>query len=169
LSLRGLPTFGRSSVGGTPDIAIVMLVLCLLGALTMRYTAAGRNLQAVGRNPEAGRLAGINVGGYVVSSLICTAAFVAIAGVLLAANLSGGHPEVGPGYVLPAFAAAFLGAAAHRSGTFTFLGGLYGAILLTAVTNGLVISNAADWTTNVVTGLVLIGAVVLSRVARRGP
>jgi ribose transport system permease protein len=164
---QGLPKFGRSSVAGIPDIAIVMLVLCVLGALAMRYTTAGRNLQAVGRNPEAARLAGINVGGYIISSLICTAAFAGIAGVLLAANLSGGHPEVGPGYVLPAFAAAFLGAAAHRSGTFTFIGGLYGAILLTAVTNGLVISNAADWTANVVAGLVLIGAVVLSRVARR--
>jgi ribose transport system permease protein len=165
---QGLPKFGRGSVAGIPDIAIVMLVLCLLGALALRYTTAGRNLQAVGRNPEAARLAGINVGGYVVSSLICTAVFAGIAGVLLAANLSGGHPEVGPGYVLPAFAAAFLGAAAHRTGTFTFIGGLYGAVLLTAVTNGLVISNAADWTANVVTGLVLIGAVVLSRVARRG-
>jgi ribose transport system permease protein len=86
---------------------------------------------------------------------------------LLAANLSGGHPEVGPGYVLPAFAAAFLGAAAHRTGTFTFVGGLYGAILLTSVTNGLVLANAAAWTANVVTGLVLVGAVMLSRLARR--
>jgi ribose transport system permease protein len=164
---QGLPRFGRDSVAGVPNIAIVMLVLCLLGALALRYTTAGRNLQAVGRNPEAARLAGINVGGYVVSSLVCTGAFAGIAGVLLAANLSGGHPEVGPGYVLPAFAAAFLGAAAHRSGTFTFLGGLYGAFLLTAVTNGLVVANAADWTANVVAGLVLIGAVVLSRIARR--
>ncbi|HEX4008845.1 MAG TPA: ABC transporter permease [Solirubrobacteraceae bacterium] len=164
---QGLPKFGRSSVAGIPDIAIVMLALCVAGALAMRYTTAGRNLQAVGRNPEAARLAGINVGGYVLGSLVCTAAFAGIAGVLLAANLSGGHPEVGPGYVLPAFAAAFLGAAAHRTGTFTFIGGLYGAILITAVTNGLVVANAADWTANVVTGLVLIGAVVLSRVARR--
>lgn len=164
---QGLPKFGRGSVAGVPDIAIVMLVLCILGALALRYTTAGRNLQAVGRNPEAARLAGINVGRYIVSSLLCTGAFAAVAGVLLAANLSGGHPEVGPGYVLPAFAAAFLGAAAHRTGTFTFLGGLYGAILLTAVTNGLVVANAADWTANLVTGLVLIGAVVLSRIARR--
>jgi len=164
---QGLPKFGRSSVAGIPDIAIVMLLLCILGALALRYTTAGRNLQAVGRNPEASRLAGINVGGYIVSSLICTAVFAGIAGVLLAANLSGGHPEVGPGYVLPAFAAAFVGAAAHRTGTFTFIGGLYGAILLTAVTNGLVVVNAADWTADLVTGLVLIGAVLLSRVARR--
>jgi ribose transport system permease protein len=164
---QGLPRFGRASLAGVPDIAIVMFVLCLLGALALRYTTAGRNLQAVGRNPEAARLAGISVGGYTVSSLVCTAAFAGIAGVLLAANLSGGHPEVGPGYVLPAFAAAFLGAAAHRTGTFTFLGGLYGAFLLTAVTNGLVVANAADWTANVVAGLVLIGAVVLSRIARR--
>jgi ribose transport system permease protein len=99
--------------------------------------------------------------------LISTAAFAGIAGVLLAANLSGGHPEVGPGYVLPAFAAAFLGARRTGRARSRSSGGLYGAILLTAVTNGLVISNAADWTGDVVTGLVLIGAVVLSRAARR--
>jgi ribose transport system permease protein len=161
------PRFGRSSILGIPAVALVMLVLCVLGAFALRYTVAGRHLQAVGRNPEAARLAGINVGGYVVSSLIVTAAFAGIAGVLLAANLSGGHPEVGPGYVLPAFAAAFLGAAAHRTGTFTFAGGLYGAILLTSVTNGLVLANAAAWTANLVTGLVLVGAVMLSRLARR--
>src|SRR6266545_859202 len=134
-------------------------VLSIVATLAMRYTTAGRNLQAVGRNPEAARLAGLNVGGYVLASLMVTSAFAGVAGVLLAAHLGGGHPEVGPGYVLPAFAAAFFGAAAHRTGTFTFLGGLYGAFLLTSVTNGLVIANAADWTANVVTGLVLLGAV----------
>jgi ribose transport system permease protein len=164
---RALPDFGRESVLGVPNIAIVMLVLGIAGAVAMRYTTAGRNLQAVGRNPQAARLAGLSVGGYVLASLAVTGAFAGVAGVLLAAHLGGGHPEVGPGYVLPAFAAAFLGAAAHRTGTFTFLGGLYGAFLLTSVTNGLVIANAADWTANVVTGLVLLGAVLLSRIARR--
>lgn len=163
---QGFPKFGRSALLGVPTTAIVMIVLCVGGAIVMRYVTAGRNLQAAGRNPMAARLAGLNVSGLVMSALIVTGMFAAIAGVLLAATLSSGQPEVGPGYVLPAFAGAFLGAAAHRTGTFTFIGSLYGAFLLTTVTNGLVVANAASWISSVVAGLVLIGALLISRIAR---
>jgi len=153
---------------GIPHETWIMVVLIAAGAAVSRYAVAGRNLQAVGRNPSASRLAGISVRGYVLGSLAVTGAFAACAGILTAAKISAGRPEVGAAVLLPTFAAAFLGAAVSRDGTFNMPGALLGALLLTTITNGLVIVDAPDWTNDVVTGLVLLLAVGLSRLVRRG-
>ncbi|MBS1678311.1 MAG: ABC transporter permease [Actinobacteria bacterium] len=161
-----MATFGRGTVLNIPNTAWVMFAVCIVGALLMRYTIPGRNLQAVGRNPEASRLAGINVDFYSVAALVTTGVLVAVAGVVLSAQLGAGHPEVSGGYLLPAFAAAFLGAAVSRTGTATFIGALYGALLLQCVTNGLIVSNAPSWSQEVVQGAILILAVAVSQMAR---
>jgi len=159
--------FGRgAAILGIPNQTVVAAIVCVAGALAMRYLTIGRNLQAVGANPEASRLAGINVDGYVAGALALTGAFAGLAAMLVTAQLAAGHPEIGPGYLLPAFAAAFIGASVGRAGTFGFLGAFYGALLLTTLTNGLVIVNAPEWTQNVVTGVVLVAAVALSRALR---
>ena len=158
--------FARGTALGIPNTAWVMFGVCVLGALLMRYTISGRNVQAVGRNPEASRLAGINVGLYTVGALVVTGVLVGIGGMVLTAQLGSGHPEVSAGYLLPAFAAAFLGAAVSRTGTASFIGALYGALLLQCVTNGLIVSNAPAWSQQVVQGSILILAVAVSQVAR---
>ena len=164
----GFDTIGQSTWLGIPSETWIMLVLILAGAAVSRYAVIGRNLQAVGRNPAASRLAGISVRGYVLGSLAVCAAFAACAGILTAAKISAGRPEVGAAVLLPTFAAAFLGAAVSRDGTFNMPGALLGALLLTTITDGLVIVSAPDWTNDVVTGVVLLAAVGISRLVRRG-
>lgn len=153
---------------GVPREAWIMLVLVGVGWAVSRQTIVGRNLTAVGRNPDAAHLAGIPVRRYVVGALAVTAAFAACAGILTAAKLSAGRPEVGAALLLPTFAAAFLGAAVSRDGTFNMPGAVLGALMLTTITNGLVIISAPDWTYEVVTGAVLLLAVGLSRLVRGG-
>jgi ribose transport system permease protein len=155
-----------NAILGIPNQATITIVICALGALVMRYLTVGRNLQAVGANPAASRLAGLSVDGYVVGALAATGGFAGLGAMVVTAQLGAGHPELGPGYLLPGFAAAFIGASVGRAGTFGFFGAFYGALLLTTLTNGLVIVNAPDWTENVVTGLVLIAAVAVSRFLR---
>jgi ribose transport system permease protein len=176
LSAGGYITIDRSAfvdigrgeaILGIPNETTIMLVVCGLGALATRYLVTGRNLQSVGANPEASRLAGIRVDLYVAGALVATAAFAGLAACLVTAELGAGHPEIGPGYLLPAFAAAFIGAGVSRSGSYTFVGAAYGALLLTTLNNGLVILDAPDWTQSVVTGTVLIAAVAVSRAIRR--
>lgn len=160
--------FGRGhALLGIPNEALLMIVVCGAGALAMRYLVSGRNLQAVGANAEACRLAGIPVNLYLVSALVATAVFSGIAACLVTSQLSAGNPGVGPGYLLPAFAAAFIGASVSRSGAYTFVGAVYGAVLLTTLNSGLVIINAPSWIQSVVTGVVLIFAVAASRIVRR--
>ena len=158
--------FARGTALGVPNTAWVMLGVCVVGALLMRYTVAGRNIQAVGRNPDASRLAGISVVAYTLIALVVTGILAALAAVVLTAQLGSGHPEVSGGYLLPAFAAAFLGAAVSRTGTATFAGALYGALLLQCVTNGLVVCNAPSWTQWMVQGTILILAVAVSQAMR---
>ena len=122
-----MQNFANKTALGIPTSALVMLAICGGGALFMRYAVPGRNLHAVGRNPAASRLAGINDGFYVVLALVITGLLVGLAAAVLTAQLGGGHPEVESGYLLPAFAAAFLGAAVSRTGTASFLGALYGS------------------------------------------
>lgn len=164
----GFDSIAQGTWLGIPHETWIMLVLIAAGTAVSRWAVVGRNLQAVGRNPSASRLAGISVRGYVLGSLAVTGAFAACAGILTAAKISAGRPEVGAAVLLPTFAAAFLGAAVSRDGTFNMPGALLGALLLTTITNGLVIVSAPDWTNDVVTGLVLLCAVGLSRLVRRG-
>jgi ribose transport system permease protein len=158
--------FAQGSLVGIPNTALVMLVVCGGGALLMRYTVTGRNIHAVGRNPDASRLAGINTASFTIIALVGTGILVGLAAVALTAQLGAGHPEVSGGYLLPAFAAAFLGAAVSRTGTASFIGAMYGALLLQCVTNGLVVVNAAPWSQNVVQGAILISAVAISQAVR---
>ena len=164
--------FARGAALGVPNTAWVMVAICVVGALLMRYTVAGRNIQAVGRSPDASRLAGISVVGYTLLALVVTGILAALAAVVLTAQLGSGHPEVSGGYLLPAFAAAFLGAAVSRTGTASFVGALYGALLLQCVTNGLVVCNAPSWSQWMVQGAILVLAVAVSQAmrlrARRG-
>jgi ribose transport system permease protein len=167
LNPTGFESIGRSTVIGIPTETVIMVGLLLVAGLVMRHVTLGRNLQAVGRNAEASRFAGIRVNGYVVGSFVVTALFAGIAAMIVTAKLGAGHPEIGPGYLLPAFAAAFLGGAVNASGSFSIAGALYGAVLLTTLSDGLVIANAPDWSQQVVTGLVLLVAVSVSRILRR--
>lgn len=161
-----LDEFARGTFLGIPNTAWVMFVVCAVGALAMHYTLAGRNLQAVGRNPEASRLAGLSVAFYTIAALVVAGALVALAGMVLTAQVGAGHPEVSGGYLLPGFAAAFLGAAVSRTGTASFIGALYGALLLQCVTNGLIICSAPSWSQQVVQGVILVAAVGFSQAAR---
>jgi ribose transport system permease protein len=158
--------FARGAGLGVPNTAWVMIGVGIGGALLRRDLVAGRNIHAVGRSPEASRLAGVSVAGYTALALVVTGVLAALAAVVLTAQLNSGHPEVSGGYLLPAFAAAFLGAAVSRTGTASFQGALYGALLLQCVTNGLVVMDAPSWSQQLVQGTILILAVAVSQAAR---
>src|SRR5262249_41348467 len=99
-------------------------------------------------------------------ALVVTGVLAALAAVVLTAQLGSGHPEVSSGYLLPAFAAAFLGAAVSRTGTASFVGALYGALLLQCVTNELAVCNAPSWSQSMVQVSILILAVAVSQAMR---
>lgn len=144
-----------------------VLVIAVVIWYFLEHRAIGRMTQASGLAPEPARLAGVRVDVIRFGSLVFSAFLAGIGGVLLTATVGGGSPSVGPGYLIPAFAAAFLGATQLKGGLFNAWGTVLAVILLGTVYNGLTLAGVPVWTPFVVQGVVLIAALALAGIKRR--
>jgi ribose transport system permease protein len=124
----------------------------------MEYTATGRRLYATGFNLDAARLANIKVNKLRFCSLLTSAALAGFAGVMLASSLSSGDPSAGTSYLLPAFAALFVGATVFKQGRFNAWGTIVAVLMLGTGTVGLGLVAAPLWAAEMFTGVVLIAA-----------
>ena len=152
---------------GIPNPIVVMaLVLVALWALVER-TALGQEIQAVGGNPAAARLAGIDVDRIKIIGFVVSGLCAALTGVLLASRLGSGTTSAADSYLLSAFAAVFLGSATLRDGEFYVLGTFVGALIIAFGFNGLNIFGAPTFSQYVFQGAILIVAVGLSSLGRK--
>ncbi|HVG48345.1 MAG TPA: ABC transporter permease [Rubellimicrobium sp.] len=169
--VAGVPeAFLQISLGrwlfGIPN-NIVLMVLVLGGLwLLVEKTAIGQELQAVGGNPAAARLAGIDIDRVKILGFVISGTCAALVGILLASRLGSGTMSAGDGYLLTAFASVFLGSATLRDGEFHILGTLVGALIIAFGFNGLNIFGAPTWSQYVFQGAILILAVGLSSLGR---
>jgi ribose transport system permease protein len=124
-------------------------------------------MRAVGGNSDAARLAGLNVPRLRLIGFVIVAITAAVAGVMLTAQAGSSSPSGSAGLLLPAFAAAFLGAAAFRPGEFNVAGTLVGVLILGVIQNGLTLMNADPAVINLVQGGILIAAVWLTRAGQQ--
>src|SRR5580693_6777188 len=149
-----------------PNPIIVMaLVMAALWVLVER-TAVGQEIQAVGGNPIAARLAGIGVDRIKILGFVISGVCAALTGILLASRLGSGTASAADSYLLTAFAAVFLGSATLRDGEFHVLGTLIGALIIAFGFNGLNIFGAPTFSQYVLQGAILIIAVGLSSLGR---
>jgi ribose transport system permease protein len=130
------------------------------------YTPAGRRLLFVGRGREVARLNGIGVGAVRVGALIASGVLASLSGIVYAGTLGSADPFSGANFLLPAFAAAFLGATAIIPGRFNAWGTFVAVYFLATGINGLSMLGIPLWVTNVFNGAVLILAVTLSQLVR---
>lgn len=171
--LTGLETY--LDVGawlGTQDILrlpavplsfVVMLVLLVAFQLLLTRTRFGSNLLAIGGNPEAAHLAGIAVGRHLVAAYALCGLCAGIAGLLLVARLTTATESLGTGLELTAIAAAVIGGVSLRGGTGSFWGPVLGAFLLGVVLMGLTLYGISQFVQQILTGVILLGAVAHSR------
>lgn len=101
---------GNGDVFGIPKIVVYLAVLGLILWFVLEQTPLGRNLFAVGGNPEAARLAGVRTDAHVWGSLIAGSVIAGLAGVVYSMKVGVFTSSVGPGYLFPALAAVFFGA-----------------------------------------------------------
>ena len=151
---------GRAVFAGLPGPSWVMLGCVVCAYVVMHHTVFGRQVYAVGGNERAARLAGISVLWHKVGAFGLCALAAAVAGVLLASRLGSAHPTGGNGLFLPAYAAAFLGTTVVRSATPHMLGSLLGAATLGILANGLTILNVPSFLQDMLTGAIVVAAVV---------
>lgn len=140
-------------------ISIVLYVV-------MHHLEVGRFMYAIGTNRVAAHLTGVRVTGLRIAGFVIAAMVSGVGGFLLVSQAGSYYPNAGPSYLLPAYAAAFLGAAFFRDLLFRVLATLFGVLFLQMLQTGLTQLNLEAWVTNLVQGAVLVFALLLGRSGR---
>ena len=160
-------SLGSGTVLGLAWPFWVMLVLCVVAWLFFDHTATGRYLHATGLGQEAAKLSGVPTTRLIVLALTLSAAAASVAGLLGTARIGAGDPSFGPSYLLPAYAAVFLGSTQVRPGFFNPLGTVVSVYVLATGVKGLQLAGAPIWIPDVFNGLALLAAVSLAVVKGR--
>lgn len=142
------------------------LVLMVGFGYVLACTPLGRNMRFVGANREVSRLAGVRVNRIRFGGFVCAGVIAGVGGVLAAAATGGFDPTVSQSYLLPTFAATFLGTAILEPGRFNPLGTLVAVYFLATGILGLQLLGLAGWVADVFYGGVLVIAVTISTLLR---
>lgn len=152
---------GSGRVAGIPLLVIIALVALAVAIFVTRYTGFGHMLYAVGGGQEAARLAGIRVWAVKATAYAVCAGLAGLAGILEASRLGSASPQAGAGIELTAAAAVLLGGTSFAGGVGSMVGTFLGTLLLGVISNGLTISQVSAFWQGIVTGVVLLAAVLL--------
>lgn len=159
---------GGKALLGIPLLTLIMLLLTLLFWFIMRHTSFGRKLYAIGGNEAAAEVSGINVKKYKNLAFALCASLAALTGVLMASRLGSAHPTGGDGLFLQSYAAAFLGRTVFKEGVPNIWGTFVGAAILGVLANGLTIMQVPTFMQDLLTGCIIILAVVAQKLMGRG-
>jgi ribose transport system permease protein len=158
---------GQTNVGGVTLAVVYCTAVAVAIWYLLEHTATGRRLYATGFNPDAARLAGVRTDRLRFVSLVASGGLAGATGIVLASTLGSGSPSAGTPYLLPAFAAAFLGATQFKNGRFNAGGTIIAVLLLGTGVTGLALANAPQWAGDMFVGVVLIAALALTGLQRR--
>ncbi|WP_417562863.1 ABC transporter permease [Microbacterium sp.] len=173
---------GSSVVTGVPADFVSLMTTPVLGIplpfyfgvlvtlviwFVLQQTPLGRRMIFVEQNREVARLAGLRVGAIRAGGLIATSVLAGVAGVILAGTNGAADPQSGGSYLLPAFAAAFLGSTCIIPGRFNAIGTFVAVYFLVTGITGLQYEGFAGWPEQVFYGASLVVAVTLSYLAGR--
>jgi ribose transport system permease protein len=153
--------FGTGTVFGIPVIFVIALSLVLIGNFILRRSVFGRMIYAIGNNEEAVRLSGHNTFYYKVAAFTICGAMVGIAAILYMLRLNIASPILGVGFELNAIAAVVIGGTSMMGGKGSLIGTFLGASIMGVLNNGLLLIGLGDFARQMVTGFIIVAAVVI--------
>jgi ribose/xylose/arabinose/galactoside ABC-type transport system permease subunit len=165
VSLFSFPKFNQVQVlinqntGPLPTVLLLAGALYLIGVFVLHFTGFGRGVYAVGSNPDAARLSGINVTGVLVSVYAIAGLSAGFAAVVQTGRLTAAGPQVDPNLMLNVIAAVLIGGTAFTGGDGGLFGTVIGVLFLGVVQNGLQLSSVSTFWQGTVSGLILVLAV----------
>ncbi|MCB4364824.1 ABC transporter permease [Hydrogenophaga taeniospiralis] len=168
---EGMTWLGNSFRIGETNIlygVVLMLALYLLTWLFLRETAPGRHIYAVGNSPEATRLTGISTDKVLLGVYVLAGVFYGIASLLSVARIGAGDPNAGQTENLDAITAVVLGGTSLFGGRGIVLGTLVGALIVGVFRNGLTLMGVSSVYQILVTGVLVILAVLTDQMSRKG-
>jgi ribose transport system permease protein len=155
-----LPLLGHSGIYYPILALVIAVVVC---QLILSKTKLGRQIYAVGGNPTAARLSGVNVTLVIITVFTISGLLAGFAGPIDAAYSASADPLAGTSYELDAIAAVVIGGASLNGGKGTVVGTLVGALILTLLDNVLGLNAISDNAQLIIKGLIVIAAVVIQR------
>ncbi|WP_369252688.1 ABC transporter permease [Geodermatophilus amargosae] len=166
---RAWTTWAISSIGttGIPTVVVPLLVLVVVTAVVLHATPVGRSLYAMGNSEDAARFSGIDVARTKLWLFVVTGVVSALGGVYWTLRYGSARADNATGLELQVIAAILLGGVSIFGGSGGLLGVIAGALLLASVRNALQLVNVPSDVLNIVTGVLLITAVVAPQVTAR--
>ena len=155
---------GRGKIGPIPVLVLVMLAILAICHIFINKTVAGSNLKATGGNSSAAYIAGINTKFYKMLGFILCSTGATLTGILLTSRLGAANPEGAAGFLMEGFAIVLLGLTVSTAGRASPIGTFIGALIIGIINNGLTLLGAAYFIQDIVKGLIIILAVVISSI-----
>lgn len=159
-------SFGR--IAGIPIPVLGSIFIFCLAAYVLKYTLFGRDIYAVGGNPKAAHLSGINVSWTVMAAYAIAGAAAAFGGVVAASRTGSAGPTVGDAIMLQAAAAVLIGGTSLRGGSGTVLGTAIGVLFFGVLSNGLQMAGMGTEWQQIISGVIIAGAALADKVQRDG-
>lgn len=160
--------FGDLSIDtflGFPMITLIAIVVIAALAVVLGFTRRGRDLYAIGSDPDASLLFGIPVRSRVFTAFALNGALAGLGGVLYASRFSSVGATTGTGLELDVVAAAVVGGVAIFGGSGTVVGAALGAVLLTTITSSLTAVRVDKFWQQAVVGVLILAAIIIDKVA----
>jgi D-xylose transport system permease protein len=152
---------------GMPNPVIIFLAIALAGAFLTQNTTFGRYLYAIGGNPDAARLSGINIRRHLLAVFAIMGALAGVASIIYTARVGSASPDAGQLLELDAIAACVIGGTSLMGGRGTVFGAILGALIMASLDNGMSLKNVEPYMQNIIKGAILVAAVGLDMAGRR--
>jgi inositol transport system permease protein len=158
--------WGQGQIAGVPVPVIIFLVAAVVAHVVLRYTRYGRRVYAVGGNPEAARLAGVNVQSIIWSVYVIMGFFTGLGSFVLSARLNSAEAVAGTGYELTVIASVVIGGTSLFGGAGSIFGTVIGTLLIGVLLNGLVLMNVNSYIQQIIIGIIIVLAVAFDTFAK---
>lgn len=166
---RSIAEFSSGTLLGIPNLFWFLIVVIVFMEILLRKTTFGRYVYAVGSNPEAARLSGINIRWVIIGVYMIAGFLWGLSGILETSRLWMGVPSTGTGYELDAIAAAVLGGASLMGAQGSAVGAFLGALVMATIYNGSVLLNINPFWQRIIVGIILVITVSIDQMrSRRG-
>ncbi len=152
---------------GIPVPVILFLAIALIGAFLTQHTTFGRYLYAIGGNPDAARLSGINIRRHILAVFCIMGALSGVAAIIYTARVGSASPDAGQLLELDAIAACVIGGTSLMGGRGTVFGAILGALIMASLDNGMSLKNVEPYMQNIIKGAILVAAVGLDMAGRK--
>ncbi|HZE71755.1 MAG TPA: sugar ABC transporter permease [Pyrinomonadaceae bacterium] len=160
-------TYVMNTYEGIPIPVIILIAIALAGAFLTQNTTFGRYLYAIGGNPDAARLSGINIRRHILAVFCLMGILAGVAAIIYTARVGSASPDAGQLLELDAIAACVIGGTSLMGGRGTVFGAILGALIMASLDNGMSLMSVKPYMQNIIKGAILVAAVGLDMAGRK--